>query len=86
VDMWMDNPSGEFDIGTPEDKPGSIDRAQEKAMHREFNRLGITDRAVRLGMTADILGRQVMTSKQLSRLEADHLIKALKKQEAQTDA
>jgi hypothetical protein len=81
VDMWMDQPSGPFDIGRPEDHPGSIDRAQERVMHREFNRLGITDRSVRLGMTADIIGRQVMTSQQLSRLEAEHLIKALKARE-----
>jgi hypothetical protein len=76
-DPWTDQPPGEFEIGTPEDRPGSIDRRQEKLMHQAFNRLGITDRAVRLGMTEEIIGRQVMTSKQLSRIEADHLIKAL---------
>jgi hypothetical protein len=85
VDMWTDQPPGQFEIGTPEDRPGTIDRNQERVMHREFNRLGITDRGVRLGMTADILGRDVMTSKQLSRLEADHLIKALKAK-AESDA
>jgi len=78
-DPWTGQPPGAFDIGQPEDRPGSIDSRQEKLMHQAFNRLGITDRSVRLGLTAEILGREVMTSKQLSKLEADFLIKALNK-------
>jgi hypothetical protein len=76
-DLWTDQPPGEFDIGQPEGRPGSIDSRQLKAMHAAFGKLGITDRGVRLGMTADIIGRQVLTASQLSRLEADHLLKAL---------
>jgi hypothetical protein len=77
-DLWTDQPPGEFDIGQPEGRPGSIDSRQLKAMHAAFGKLGITDRGVRLGMTADIIGRQVLTASQLSHLEADHLLKALK--------
>jgi hypothetical protein len=85
-DPWTDQPAGAFDIGQPEDRPGSIDSRQEKLMHQAFNRLGITDRSVRLGLTAEILGREVMTSKQLSKLEADFLIKALNKRLETTGA
>jgi hypothetical protein len=78
VDMWMDNPPGEFDIGTPEDRPGSIDPRQLRDLQIAFKAAGIEDRAVRLGMTADMIGREVLTAKQLSRLEADYVIKTLK--------
>ena len=78
VDRWQDQPAGDFDIGQPEDRPGSIDARQLKDLGIAFTKAGITDRAVRLGMVADLIGRQVLTSKQLSRLEADHVLKALK--------
>jgi ERF superfamily len=77
-DPWAGQPAGEFDIGQPEGRPGSIDSRQLKAMHAAFGKLGIDDRAVRLGMTADIIGREVLTANQLSRLEADHLLKTLR--------
>lgn len=83
-DRWQDQPAGDFDIGQPEDRPGSIDSLQLKDLGIAFTKAGITDRAVRLGMVADLIGRQVLTSKQLSRLEADHVLKALK--EAAADA
>ena len=88
MDMWMDNPPGEFDIGTPEDRPGSIDPRgpQMRNLQRLFHELGIEDRAVRLGMVSDMIGRELLTAKQLSQVEAEHVIKTLKaQQEAGTD-
>jgi hypothetical protein len=85
-DLWTDQPAGEFDIGQPEGRPGSIDGKQLKAMHGAFGKLGITDRGVRLGMTADIIGRQVLTANQLSRLEAAHLLKVLKERTGESNA
>jgi hypothetical protein len=88
VDMWMDNPPGEFDIGTPEDRPGSIDPRgpQMRNLQRLFHALGIEDRAVRLGMVSDMIGREILTANQLSQVEAEHIIKTLKaRQEAGTD-
>lgn len=78
VDKWTDQPSGEFDIGTPEDHPGSIDGAQLKTLQTLFRQVGIQDRAVRLGMTSDIIGRDVLTANQLSRIEADAVIRNLR--------
>src|SRR5215475_1111412 len=46
VDMWMDNSPGEFDIGTPEDRPGSIDSRQLRDLQIAFKAAGIEDRAV----------------------------------------
>jgi hypothetical protein len=77
-DPWSGQPAGDFDIGQPEGRPGSIDSRQLKLMHAAFGKLGIGDRAVRLGMTAEIIGREVLTANQLSRLEADHLLKTLR--------
>jgi ERF superfamily len=75
---WTDAPTGDFDIGTPEDHPGSIDSHQLTQLQVAFRQAGITDRAVRLGMTADIIGREVLTASQLSHIEADAIIKHLK--------
>jgi ERF superfamily len=75
---WTDAPPGNFDIGTPEDHPGSIDSRQIKQLQIAFRQAGITDRAVRLGMTADLIGREVLTANQLSHIEADAIIKYLK--------
>jgi len=81
---WIDQPPGNFDIGTPEDHPGSIDSRQLKQLGIEFSKAGMTDRAVRLGMVADLIGREVLSSKQLSRLEADHVIRMLKERQEAT--
>jgi hypothetical protein len=78
VDMWMDNPSGEFDIGTPEDRPGSIDDRQRRTIFALFRGKGLTDDGVIHGMIAGWLGRDTISLKQLSRLEAEHVIKQLK--------
>jgi len=87
VDMWTDNTSGEFDIGQPEDRPGSVDARQLKQLGIEFTKAGIADRGVRLGIVSDLIGRQIITSKQLSRLEAEHVIAHVRQQqEGTTDA
>jgi ERF superfamily len=78
---WTDAPAGNFDIGTPEDHPGSIDGRQLKELQIAFRKAGIIDRTVRLGMTADIIGREVLTASQLSHIEADAVIKHLKERQ-----
>jgi ERF superfamily len=84
-DPWDGQPAGEWDLGQPEDTPGSVDERQTKDLGIEFTKAGITDRAVRLGMVADLIGREILTSKQLSRAEAAHVLKALRaKREATT--
>jgi len=77
-DPWTDQPPGVFDIGQPEDRPGSIDSRQLKDLQIAFKRQGIEDRGVRLGMVANWIGRDVMTAKQLSRLEATHVLGKLR--------
>jgi len=78
VDMWMDNPSGEFDIGTPEDRPGSIDSGQIRKIYATFRGKKITDDGVIHGLIADWIGRETISIKQLSRLEAEHILKKIK--------
>jgi ERF superfamily len=80
VDKWTDALPGEFDIGQPEGRPGSIDPrgSQMRNLQRAFQAAGITDRVVRLGMASDMIGRQITTANQLSQLEADYIIRTLK--------
>jgi hypothetical protein len=82
VDMWTDQPSGNFDIGTPEDQPGSIDDRQLRELQAKFRTAGIDDRDVRLGMVTDWIGREILTAKQLSQAEALYVIKKLKERQA----
>jgi hypothetical protein len=79
-DPWADQPPGEFDIGQPEGRPGSIDPrgSQMRNLQRAFQAAGITDRGVRLGMASDMISRQITTANQLSQLEADYIIRTLK--------
>jgi hypothetical protein len=84
-DRWADSPPGPFDIGTPEDRPGSIGAWQLRVLQIAFKDAGIDDRDVRLGMVAEWIGRQVLTAKQLSRLEADHVIQRLQERKGQAN-
>jgi hypothetical protein len=79
-DPWAGQPAGEFDIGQPEGRPGSIDPrgSQMRNLQRAFQAAGITDRGVRLGMASDMISRQITTANQLSQLEADYIIRTLK--------
>jgi hypothetical protein len=73
VDMWtLPTP--------PEDKPGSIGPGQSRHMHAAFRKLGIIDRGERLKITEQVTGRQVLSSAQLSMIEADALIRHLEDQ------
>jgi hypothetical protein len=83
-DPWAGQPPGEFDIGQPEDRPGTVDDRQLKQLGIAFTNAGITDRGVRLGMVADMVGRDILTSKQLSRAEAKHVLDALQAQKGET--
>ena len=85
-DPWQDQPPGQFDIGQPEDRPGSIDSRQLRDIGIAFTKAGITDRAVRLGIVADMIGRQVLSSKQLSSAEAVYVIKHIGERVSDADA
>jgi hypothetical protein len=83
-DLWIDQPKGELSITPYDDRPGSIDGRQVKELRWIARRHQGT--AYILAAAEQTLGRQILKIEQLSRLEADHLIKALTaQQEAQTD-
>ena len=75
-DKWAGQPAGSLPVN-PEDKPGSVSRPQSRAMHAAFGQLGITGRDDRLAVTAQITGRAVGTSSDLSYAEADGLLREL---------
>jgi hypothetical protein len=74
ADPWTDQPAGHFEEYAPETKPGTIDRAQERKMFALFKGRGITDEAVIHGMIANWLGREQVSIKALSRLDAELVI------------
>jgi hypothetical protein len=79
-DVWQDQPPGLLPVDDPEDKPGSITRDQQKAMHAHFTALGITDRGKRLAWTREVLGlkpAELASSSDLSYTEAGRLLEAL---------
>lgn len=59
------------------DEP-TITDAQMKALHASFNDAGITDREVRLDYCRNLIGREVESSKDLTKAEASRVIDALK--------
>jgi|GEM_PF-439733 len=60
-----------------EDKPGTISPQQRNAMHAAFATAGINDRAARLAKTAEVIGREVKSSNDLSYAEAGRLLEYL---------
>jgi hypothetical protein len=58
-------------------EPDGITDAQSKMLHASFNELGITERDQRLGYCTNLLGRDVESSKELSKAEASRVIDAL---------
>ena len=74
-DPWLDQPAAPLD-GT-EDQPGTIGPDQQRAMHAAFTQAGIKDRADRLKVTAEIVGRPVTSSNELSYTEAGRVLEAL---------
>lgn len=80
-DPWMDGPAGLSVAPDPEDKPGSIDRSQQREMHALFGQLGIRDREARLTVTKVTLGlAQLGSSSELSYRQAGDLLLALRAQ------
>jgi hypothetical protein len=64
-------------------EPDSITDAQSKMLHASFNELGITERDQRLAYCTNLLGREVESSKELSKAEASRVIDALKSDAAE---
>lgn len=58
-------------------EPVGITEAQMKMLHASFNEVGISDRDQRLAYCANLLGREVTSSKELSKDEASRVIDAL---------
>jgi len=58
------------------DEPG-ITSAQSKKLHASFNELGVTDRDQRLAYAAQIVGRELASSKDLTKDEASKVIESL---------
>ena len=77
-DVWRDQPAGVMPSNDPEDKPGSITREQQRAMHAQFNAMGITDRDERLEWTKARLELAALaSSSDLSYRQAGELLQAL---------
>lgn len=58
-------------------QPGSVVPPQLKALHTLFSECGITDRDQRLAFCTEHLGREITTTKNLSRFEAPRLMTLL---------
>jgi hypothetical protein len=77
-----DSHSYEQDAPKAEAKPTrrmslAVTDAQLQKMHASFNELGITDREQRLAYTSNVLGRDVESSKELTKADASKLIERL---------
>jgi len=76
----VDNPSVDMWTGpAPEEKPGSISDGQLRTLGKLFGDAGKRDRAAKLAVVSEVAGREVLTSKQLSMIEADAVIRHLEK-------
>jgi len=81
------DPAGRADVTSPTrtrssapapDKPaGDITEAQKKRMHATFNDRGIIDRAAKMQIVVNAVGRPVESSNELSKAEAAKVIDAL---------
>jgi hypothetical protein len=76
-DMWTDQPAGDWQPVTPEDKPGSSNGKQHQRLGILYGQLGITERSFRLTDMTDRLGREITSAKDLSYAEAERAIKEL---------
>ena len=59
--------------------PEPITDAQMKKLHATFNELGITERDQRMAYTIDVIGRDIESSKDLTRDEASRVIDRLQR-------
>lgn len=87
-DSWTDQPPGSLPPrvdggGEAEHQPGSIDAKQRNGLHAAFARIGVNDRANRLGMVAQMIGREVGSSNELSYVEAQTVLAGLGKRTAE---
>ena len=71
-DPWLDQPAGKLPE-PPEDQPGSISRAQLTRLHAGFEKLGM-DRDVRMTTIAEVVGRPVGSSTDLSLTEGQKVL------------
>ena len=76
---------------TAEPPPQGITGPQSKKLHALFNEAGIAERESRLSWVSDILGREVASSSDLSRVEAAQVIEQVQifvneRNQAQTQA
>lgn len=75
---WTDQPAGNWQPVTPEDKPGSSNGKQHQQLGILYQQLGITERDTRLVEMTDRVGRQITSAKDLSYAEAEAAIKELR--------
>lgn len=61
----------------PEAPVDLMSPAQSRQMFAMFNKVGVTDRDHRLRYTVDVIGRDITTSRELTRAEASEVINAL---------
>lgn len=69
---WLDEPE-------PEPEPGPMEPAQRRRMHGLFRARKIPDRADRLILTAEVIGRPIKSSTELTSTEADKIITYLER-------
>jgi hypothetical protein len=75
---WTDQPAGDWQPVTPEDKPGSSNAKQHQQLGILYSQLGITERDTRLAEMTDRVGRVITSAKDLSYAEADAALKELR--------
>ena len=68
--------SDDAPTATPETDGGTISATQSKKMFAQFGELGIKDRDLGLAYMTDVLGREVESSKTLSKQEASQIIES----------
>lgn len=78
-------PAPEPDLEPETRDAEAITDAQMKALHASFNEAGITDRDARLDFATDTVGREVTSSKDLTKDEASRVIDALKATDTPTE-
>jgi hypothetical protein len=78
---WYDQPNQNPDAD-PDNQPGYVtrDRGAMIKLVKEFERLGIENRQRRLDVTGEFLGREITSSKQLSKHEFHLFMAWLKSQ------
>jgi hypothetical protein len=76
---WTDQPAGDWQPVTPEDKPGSSNGRQHQRLGILYAAAKITDRDDRLADMTNRIGRMITSAKDLSYVEAEQAIEELEK-------